>query len=94
VERRRRENINQVIVDLSRVVPQCHPGQSKGLVLNSAYEFVKIVREAMASGDLVFTGKAVECPLLSALSRKRARPDETEEGADDQPPAKEVKVER
>ena len=94
MERRRRENINQVIADLSRVVPQCHPGQSKGLVLNRTYEFVKIVREAMASGDLVFTGKIAECPLLSALSQKRTRSDETEESADDQRPGKVIKVER
>jgi hypothetical protein len=41
VERRRRDNINQVIGELAMMVPDCYPGQSKGSILRKTAEFLR-----------------------------------------------------
>ena len=69
VERRRRDNINQVIAELATLIPQCHPGQSKGVVLRKTVEYVKQVQ-----AGLVPVKQESDDSLLSSSLSSYGRP--------------------
>lgn len=51
VERRRRENINQIIGELATLVPECHPGQSKGMILRRAAEYIRYIQQIIPKSE-------------------------------------------
>ena len=53
VERRRRENINQIICELATIVPDCHPGQAKGSILRKTADYVRTIQTKIAKGEIV-----------------------------------------
>jgi hypothetical protein len=73
VERKRRDNINQIISELSTLIPECHPGQSKGIILRKTVDYI---RQIQATGTYVKQEDQEDSSSGFGRPVKRAREDD------------------
>jgi hypothetical protein len=93
VERRRRENINQIISELATLVPETHPGQPKGVILRKTADYIREINLKIQRGEL-------SLPLFSSKegadqeqSSKKRDLDELENGEDNNQDSKRIRSE-